>query len=64
MKYREVLTMIHEDGWRIRSQEGSHRQFTHPAKPGRVTVAGHPGHDVPKSMLASILRQAQIKPKR
>jgi predicted RNA binding protein YcfA (HicA-like mRNA interferase family) len=52
---------LHEDGWRQISQKGSHRQFTHPTKPGRVTVSGHRGDDVQHDLLKSILRQAGLK---
>ena len=41
--------------------EGSHRQFKHPRKAGRITVSGHPGDDMPKGTLASVLRQAGLK---
>ena len=34
---------------------------THPNKPGRVTVSGHPGDDMPKGTLASVMRQARLK---
>lgn len=53
--------MLHEDGWYVDSQEGSHRQLKHPSKPGKVTVAGKPSKDVPPKTLASILRQAGLK---
>ena len=39
---------IEADGWAQVSQEGSHRQYKHPAKKGRVTVAGKPGSEPPK----------------
>ncbi|HEV2383223.1 MAG TPA: type II toxin-antitoxin system HicA family toxin [Terriglobia bacterium] len=61
MKVREVIRLIHEDGWRLVDTEGSHRQFKHPSKPGRVTVSGHPGDDMPKGTLASVTRQAGLK---
>ena len=61
MKYREVIALVEKDGWRRHSQKGSHRQFKHPTKPGRVTIAGHPSKDVPPKTLKSILEQAQIK---
>lgn len=41
--------------------KGSHRQYKHQTKSGRVTVAGHPSHDVASGTLDSILKQAQIK---
>ncbi|MHB9078990.1 MAG: type II toxin-antitoxin system HicA family toxin [Pirellulaceae bacterium] len=42
-------------------QKGSHRQYKHPVKSGRVTVAGHPVDDVAPGTLNSILRQAGLK---
>jgi predicted RNA binding protein YcfA (HicA-like mRNA interferase family) len=52
------LKMLREDGWIMVDMEGSHRQFKHPAKPGRVTVNGKPGDDVPATLWHSICRQA------
>jgi predicted RNA binding protein YcfA (HicA-like mRNA interferase family) len=60
MKFREVIRTIEDEGWRFHSQKGSHRQFKHPTRHGRVTVAGHPNHDVHPKTLAAILRQAGI----
>jgi len=62
MKVREVIRLIEADGWKFHSQKGSHRQYVHPVKPGRTTVAGKPGDDVAPGTLGSILQQAQIKP--
>ena len=45
----------------IRRTGGSHRQFRHPEKPGRVTIAGHPSIDLPISTWKSILKQAGIE---
>ncbi|MDQ3957948.1 MAG: type II toxin-antitoxin system HicA family toxin [Actinomycetota bacterium] len=64
MKVREVIKVLERDGWRQVKQEGSHRQFKHPDKPGRVTVSGKRGHDLPKGTLASILKQALLKERR
>ncbi len=60
-KIRDVLAMLHADGWYLVGQRGSHRQLKHLQKPGRVTVAGKPGDDVPAGLLKSILRQAGQK---
>jgi predicted RNA binding protein YcfA (HicA-like mRNA interferase family) len=40
MKIREVIRMLEDDGWEQVVQKGSHRQFKHPIKKGRDTVAG------------------------
>jgi len=46
MKVSEILAMLHKDGWKLVAMRGSHRQFKHPDKPGRVTVAGKPSDDL------------------
>ncbi|MGD0796578.1 MAG: type II toxin-antitoxin system HicA family toxin [Acidobacteriaceae bacterium] len=43
MKFRDVIKLIEQDGWYLVNTTGSHRQFKHPTKPGRTTVAGQPG---------------------
>lgn len=60
MKVREALRMLEADGWVQVAQRGSHRQFRHPTKPGRVTVAGHPGADIARGTLGNIMRQAGL----
>ena len=61
MKVREILKLIKNDGWKLIRTRGSHRQFRHPAKMGKVTVSGHPGDDVAPKTLNSILRQAGLE---
>ena len=61
MTVREVIRIIKNDGWTMVAQKGSHRQFKHPNKQGRVTVAGHPKDELAPGTLNSILRQAGLK---
>lgn len=61
MKVREVIRLLEADGWALVSTEGSHRQFKHSTKSGRVTVSGSLGDDMPKGTLASVKRQAGLK---
>jgi predicted RNA binding protein YcfA (HicA-like mRNA interferase family) len=61
MKIAEVLRLLHEDGWYLGATRGSHRQFKHPTKPGRVTVPGKPSDDVALGTLNSIRKQAGLK---
>ncbi len=61
MKVREVIEEIERGGWRLVTTRGSHRQFKHPIKPGRVTVAGKPSDDLAPGTLNSILKQAGLK---
>ena len=63
MKVREVIDLLQRDGWSIVVTRGSHRQFKHPMKSGRVTVAGKPSDDVAHGTLNSILKQAGLKEK-
>jgi predicted RNA binding protein YcfA (HicA-like mRNA interferase family) len=61
MKVSEVLRMLQVDGWFLVATRGSHRQFKHSAKPGRVTVPGTPNDDLAPGTLNSILKQAGLK---
>jgi len=64
VKVRDVIKLIEANGWYLVITKGSHRQYKHPVKPGRVTIAGHPSHDLAPGTLNSIFKQAQIrKPK-
>jgi len=60
MNSREVIRRLQQDGWFEVAQAGSHKQFQHPVKPGRVTVP-FPKKDVPKGTLKSIEKQAGLK---
>lgn len=53
--------MLENDGWRLVATRGSHRQFKHPGKAGRVTVPGKPSDDLAPGTLNSILKQAGLK---
>jgi predicted RNA binding protein YcfA (HicA-like mRNA interferase family) len=61
MKVRDVIRRLVEDGWVQVSQKGSHRQFKHPTKRGKVTVPGKPSDDLPEGTYRSILRQAGLE---
>jgi predicted RNA binding protein YcfA (HicA-like mRNA interferase family) len=60
MKVRDVIKLIEADGWYLVETRGSHRQFKHPVKSGRVTIAGHPGDGLAPGTLNSVLKQAQL----
>jgi predicted RNA binding protein YcfA (HicA-like mRNA interferase family) len=61
MKVREVIRMLIDDGWYLAATRGSHRQYKHPDKPGRVTVPGKPSDDLAPGTLNSVLKQAGLK---
>ncbi|MGV8936148.1 MAG: type II toxin-antitoxin system HicA family toxin [Allorhizobium sp.] len=52
-----ILSRLKADGWFEVAQKGSHKQFKHPSKPGRVTLP-HPKRDMPIGTVRSIWRQA------
>lgn len=53
---REVMA----DGWLLKSQVGSHRQYIHPTKPGKVTIPFH-AKELTKAVENSIRKQAGLK---
>jgi predicted RNA binding protein YcfA (HicA-like mRNA interferase family) len=62
MKVRDIIKLLERDGWFLKQTCGSHRQYKHPMKPGRVTLPGHPNDDLPPGTLNSVLKQAGLKP--
>jgi len=61
MKVSEVLRLLQADGWFLATSRGSHRQYKHSSKSGRVTVPGKPSDDLAPGTLNSILKQAGLK---
>jgi predicted RNA binding protein YcfA (HicA-like mRNA interferase family) len=56
---KKVIRLIEADGWFKVGQKGSHMQFKHPGKPGRVTII-HPKRDIDINTLKSLEKQAGI----
>ncbi len=61
LKAKEMEKIILADGWVFRNQEGSHKHYTHPTKPGKVTIPFHRGKDLNKKTEFSIRKQAGLK---
>jgi predicted RNA binding protein YcfA (HicA-like mRNA interferase family) len=61
MKVSDLLRLLHDDGWFLVATRGSHRQFKHLLKPGRVTVPGKRSDDLAPGTLNSILKQASLR---
>jgi predicted RNA binding protein YcfA (HicA-like mRNA interferase family) len=59
MNSRDIIRAIKKAGWEHVATKGSHWQFRHPTRPGRVTVP-HPKRDLPKGTLRSIERQSGV----
>lgn len=60
MTFKEIEKFLKADGWVLKSCVGSHFQYIHPEKSGKVTVPNHKG-DIPKGTANSILKQAGLK---
>ncbi len=60
IKPKEMERIILADGWIFKNQVGSHRHYTHPVKPGKVTIPFH-NKDLTKLVENSILKQAGLK---
>ena len=61
---RHTIRLVEQDGWELVRIRGSHPQFKHPVKRGRVTIAGPPSKHVPIGLWRSILRQAGLRERR
>ncbi|HHF4356356.1 type II toxin-antitoxin system HicA family toxin [Haemophilus haemolyticus] len=59
MNSAKIIKQIEDDGWYLVNVVGSHHQFKHPTKKGRVTVP-HPKKDLPIKTVKTILKQAGI----
>lgn len=53
--------MLTDDGWAQVACKGDHRQYKHPTKKGRVTVAGALNSVMDQGTLNSIWKQAGWK---
>lgn len=60
MNSADLIKQLRADGWQLAHVVGSHHQFKHPTKPGKVTVP-HPKKDLPIGTTRSILKQAGLK---
>jgi predicted RNA binding protein YcfA (HicA-like mRNA interferase family) len=61
VKVRAAIRLIEREGWEQVAMRGSHRQYKHRRKPGRVTIAGKFSDDLSPAMLNSIMKQAGLK---
>lgn len=59
MRFVEIERKLLNDGWHQVKQKGSHHQYRHPRKPGKVTIPEH-GGDLHRDTVKSILKQAGL----
>lgn len=58
-KVKEVIRFVKSEGWELVATKGSHRQFEHPTRSGRVTIPGKPSDDLPPGTWSNIRKQAE-----
>jgi len=61
MKVREIINRIEAVGWAKVKSRGGHRQFKHPTRPGRVTISGGLGDDMPIGTLKNVEKQSGVR---
>jgi predicted RNA binding protein YcfA (HicA-like mRNA interferase family) len=61
LKVRDAIRLIEDDGWFLIATRGSHRQYKHRGKPGRVTIAGKLSDDISPGTRNSIFKQAGLR---
>lgn len=57
---KDLERTILKDGWKLVGQKGSHRQYKHPTKPGKVTIPFHKPDSLNPKTAMSILKQAGL----
>ncbi|MCC8042270.1 MAG: type II toxin-antitoxin system HicA family toxin [Oscillospiraceae bacterium] len=60
MTFKEIEKIIKDAGWYLDCSRGSHFQYKHPNKSGKVTIPNHKG-DIPKGTVNAILKQVGLK---
>jgi predicted RNA binding protein YcfA (HicA-like mRNA interferase family) len=60
-KVKAMIKLLEEDGWVLKDIKGSHRQFKHPTKPGKVTINGKLSDDLGHELVNSIEKQAGLR---
>ena len=59
MTSSELIKKMLKSGWVLRSVKGSHHVYTHPERPGHVTVP-HPKKNLGTGLLHKLLRQTDL----
>ena len=60
-KFKDIIKIVEDDGWKQVSQRGSHRKFKHPTKPGYIIIAPRKLSDtIASGTEKSILQQAGL----
>lgn len=57
---RQLIKALERDGWILRGTKGSHHVYSHPAKPGHLSVP-HPKKELGIGLVNKLLKQAGLK---
>jgi predicted RNA binding protein YcfA (HicA-like mRNA interferase family) len=57
----QLIKRMLKAGWTLRGAKGSHHVYTHPDRPGHVTVP-HPKKDLGTGLLRQLLKQTGLEP--
>jgi len=60
MTSAELIRQMERHGWVLRGVKGSHHIFTHPQRPGHVTVP-HPKKDLGVGLVGKLMKQSGLK---
>jgi predicted RNA binding protein YcfA (HicA-like mRNA interferase family) len=60
MNSKQIIKQLEADGWSLRGVKGSHHIFTHPSKPGHISVP-HPKQDLGVGLAHKLLKQVGLK---
>jgi len=63
MNAKQLVRIIRKEGWVLKTQKGSHQQFIHPTRKGKVTIPIHGKTEIKINTLKSILIQAGLNNK-
>jgi predicted RNA binding protein YcfA (HicA-like mRNA interferase family) len=61
VKSADLIRVLKKNGWVLRGSKGSHHVFTHPQRPGHISVP-HPKKDLGAGLLAKLMQQAGLAP--
>jgi len=60
MTSAELIRRMEKAGWVLRGAKGSHHVYTHPQRPGHVSVP-HPKKDLGVGLLRKLMQQTGLK---
>jgi predicted RNA binding protein YcfA (HicA-like mRNA interferase family) len=60
MRSADIIKRLEAGGWTLRGVRGSHHVFTHPSRPGHISVP-HPKKDLGVGLAQKLLKQAGLK---